>query len=448
MQMNKECYNSNKNKSEKLLIIECVFIGLYLILPDYFAIELSKGFPLMTISRILLALVMLIYMFKNRFRISLTISKNKKIEKVILLYIISMIFINLINLSQTKESVKAIFSLLFENLLLVYILTKVINTKKKLYQTFEILSISSGVVAIVSFISVFIGKNLFYYLYTINRSTLQANTIRMGRLRAEAGFGHPVYYAMYCVIMAVICLSCYINNKSKKTLYLICFILNVIGLLLSNSRGSFVVLGLIVMLYVTNSNKRSIKQALMLLILGIIGLLIGCLISDSIRSFLFKILLSLFAIVNKKVSVSGYGENAGGMSSRIAQLSSLVYVYNNRMLFGFGKRAIARNVVLVLMNGCWLPLQTMDMGIVSVVVQYGYVGLAVEVLLFISILWYLWKNRKQDQVIKLFFYVFLAYCLGLLTISGMNSLLWFIVGLFVAYVNIKYCEKESSSCEK
>lgn len=44
---------------------------------------------------------------------------------------------------------------------------------------------------------------------------LMASTIRMGIMRAEAGFGHPVYYGVYCALMIPIAYFLFESSRKK-----------------------------------------------------------------------------------------------------------------------------------------------------------------------------------------------------------------------------------------
>ena len=51
-------------KKEKLNFIEKAFFAFYLVLPSYFAIEISGSLPLISASRILLIMTMIFYVIK------------------------------------------------------------------------------------------------------------------------------------------------------------------------------------------------------------------------------------------------------------------------------------------------------------------------------------------------------------------------------------------------
>lgn len=419
-----------------------LLFSLYLILPDYFALEFSSVIPLLTVSRMILILVIWNYLRSNSWKLSMHLCKNHKIERVIILYVVGMIAVNIFNVRLTAESIKGVLAVMLEELAFVWIVTKLITSRERFMQAVRLLVYTSGIVAVIAIIGSIINYNLFYLLDTVQRTTLQGSSVRMGLVRAEAGFGHAVYYGVYCVTMIVLSTLLY-EYDIRKRKALICIILNLAALIFANSRGSLVVLTIIFILIIFNKNAIIVKKYLKLIGIGIGCLIFISLCSPSIRKFIFDIFLSLIGIFDKAVSVEGYGANAEGMSSRLAQLSSLLFVWVHNPLFGFGKRAQVRNVVKCYWQGHWVPLNTIDMGVVATVVQYGYVGLILEMILFISMLGYVFKKRKDPFFRKLGI-LLISYLLGLLTVSGVNTVLWLIIALFVCYINICYSEKRKN----
>ena len=79
------------------------------------------------------------------------------------------------------------------------------------------------------------GINVFYYLTTTSRDMLQASYERLGSLRAESAFGHPVYFAVYLLSMLPFALYFYENTAKKR--YLLIGGLNICALFASGTRG-------------------------------------------------------------------------------------------------------------------------------------------------------------------------------------------------------------------
>lgn len=193
------------------------FFVVYPILPDYFAIELGGGLPLLKSSRILILLMAVFILIYQRGKIYIDINSLKKTKMLIplFIYFVGRITANAFYCFNLSAAMNTEFSIIFEQLILVIILLQVIKSKQQIKQCMKALACGSAISAIVSIISIICGKNLFYYLNTVSRSMLMASTVRMGIVRAEAGFGHPVYYGVYCALVIPICYYLYENEKRK-----------------------------------------------------------------------------------------------------------------------------------------------------------------------------------------------------------------------------------------
>lgn len=125
---------------------------------------------------------------------------------------------------------------------------QVVRSREDVHLCVKTIVNASGVVAIISIINVLIGSNLFYNLNTVSRNVLMVSTVRMGIIRAEATFGHPVYYAMYCAL--IIPLALYVWQNEKNAWNSCVLGLNVIAAFLTESRGTIVVLLALFLVYV------------------------------------------------------------------------------------------------------------------------------------------------------------------------------------------------------
>lgn len=138
-----------KTKKDLFLII---FFSLYIVLPDYFAIELSESFPLLTISRLLLVFAFFVYVIGKNGIISKKIFKKKNTQILFWIYIILMIVSNLYYINVTNEAAQRIFTLIFEELMLLYIIVNYVDSMDKFNKAINTIAISSGIVALIAII--------------------------------------------------------------------------------------------------------------------------------------------------------------------------------------------------------------------------------------------------------------------------------------------------------
>lgn len=229
--------NINKLGTKRILL--WIFFAFYIILPDYFAIEITPSFPLLTASRFILLLLII------KCIINMKISLH--IDKYFFAYATILIAVNLFHLlTNSGDAAKAIISVLFEQILMYIVLRNLITSKSALINGLNLIVKTSGVVSILAILEATTSINVFYFLETTNREMLQASYERLGLLRAEASFGHPVYFAVYLV--CVLPLTLYFFEKENKKIYALIAILNIIALFCSGSRGGLVALAVIVII--------------------------------------------------------------------------------------------------------------------------------------------------------------------------------------------------------
>ena len=217
------------------------FMAFYPVLPDYFAIELGGGLPLLKASRILLLILMLCVCFHNK-KIHL-IRQPLKVTGLywpLFIYFAARILANGYYAPSLSAAINTEFTVIVEQLLLIVMICQVVRSREDVHLCVKTIVNASGVVAIISIINVLIGSNLFYNLNTVSRNVLMVSTVRMGIIRAEATFGHPVYYAMYCAL--IIPLALYVWQNEKNAWNSCVLGLNVIAAFLTESRGTIVVL--------------------------------------------------------------------------------------------------------------------------------------------------------------------------------------------------------------
>lgn len=439
-----------QGKRQKLDVITGVFAALYIVLPSYFAIEVTQSLPLLTGSRILLLGVIIDYIYQKRYIIPLNISYDRGFRRVLNIFFCLIVVVNVIHFTDCfSDSLKELFVLVFEGLFVVWVLPKKVNTICKLNRFFEIMIYSSGVVAVISIISTFIGKNLFNYLNLVSRSLNLMDFTRFGLIRPQAGFDHAVHYGLFCAVMCIIVLH-YMDNASgtKFSLFAICFILNIIALFLSNSRGSltaFIATFLLRLVEKKSVEKKQLKRMVLFLSILLLGVAILACITPQVFTFAENVLISLFAsLINpdKMSNISGFGMNTDGILSRTTQLSGVEYVMKKNLLFGMGSNADDRGLIQYLSpyTHSWYVTDTYDVGYIEIFCNFGLVGFIGYILLYATTLIKTLSPKINDKanINKLFKYIFITYFIGLLTvdISGTFKFFWVLLALYIGYINI------------
>lgn len=471
------------------------FLALYIIMPSYFAIELSSRLPLITISRGLLVLIGLMLVIRKRTmfcvgryglkRLNLGLSADPILRWCIYGYAALMLLVNCTFLRQTNEALNQIFITLAEELALLWIFTHVLDTREKITSALRILVLSSGVVAAIAAVSCMVDYNLFYLLKTTQRDMPMANYYRLNLLRAEAGFGHPVYYGAYCAVM--IPLGMYLTDHGKsrgeRLLYAGCIVMNLVGLVLSNSRGSMLAFAcLVVVIFFLYLAMKSLKKlfatylpigaaaiAVLVLITALSPVGVSFL-KDTASSLMDSVLPPQSTVATTPSTQpsqtppedateptqptqpstnpnESYGKNQNGLQSRLVQLTGVTWTLMQQPVFGFGPNAHIRGLISYqYVEGYWTPAKSLDSSIVSVVCQYGLVGLLAHILLYGALaVTIVRKKYCQDKLMRYLGLAFVCYMLCLLSISMLHKMAWILFALIVCTVNILRTEQAAQT---
>lgn len=425
-------FNNSINYPHKNLgFVEICFFSLYIILPKYFAFEFSSVFPLLTASRIILLLYFIYILTSRNFCIH-----KIQIENSILSFFCTILIIDIIHLFYGRLYVlNDIFVLLIEFFLIYFFICISIDSKEKLEKCLKIIYLSSGVVALISIIGYFYDTNFFYLLKTTQRDMLMTgNTIigyRLGNLRIEAGFSHPIYYGTYICVM--IFLGLYFLSIKKTFMSFFCLLLNIIALFICSSRGCILAfLCTLVYTVIFNKQMRFIIKYLLFLIIPFLVLFF---LFDKVNEYFFSVLYSIliyFGIFEDN-SLVNYGANMDFLHDRWQQLSGIKWTMMNSPFIGFGPSSHSYGLVSFY-NGEWYKSYTIDVGYIQIICDYGFLGFVVFFFLFFSV--FLRRNIQNNLEYIMFKNVFIVYYLCLLSSSMQSKLFCVLFSLFAAFCKI------------
>lgn len=445
------------NKHTRLPWDVALFFALYVLLPEYLAVEFHGSFPLLTGNRAVLILMGILLLVRNRHLLlkprqwQLGLCQDRFLRWGLLIYFALLALCHLVLLpTDTAEAVKALLVMAAEEYVLVWLLVHVLDSRKKLVAALKVLVVAAGVTGVISVIGVCVGFNPFHLLNTVRRDMLMTDYMRLGLLRADAGFGHPVFYGAFCVMVIPLTMYAFSHSDARweKILYAACLIADLAGLIFSNSRGSLIVFVLLVILLLVVCLVRKALKKLIITYLpvALAALVIAFVISTAISplgpSFLVKVAGSVFDsfLVTDSSGTEdvAYGENENGSMSRIKQLSGIKWTLTQKPLFGFGSNAHTRGLIKYeIVQGEWWPSGTFDMGPVAIICQYGLVGLVAFMALFGALLkTVLSRKYLRDPLMPYLCFSLIAYGLNLLSIAGLNKYLWVLIGLILSLVNI------------
>lgn len=411
-----------------------IFYFFYLMLPEYFAVEISSALPLLTVGRMCILILLIAHIVVHKGKIVFV-----KLPKLVKCFFAIMIAVNMVHIIDVPaDSVKALFSIVFEQVTLLILIVYSLNTEEKVQNALKYMVWGSAVLGVLGIVEVVTGTNVFYALNTVNRKMLQASYERLGMLRAEGSFGHPVYYGVYSVSM--VAFSLFLYESSRKKSYLFIALLNVLGVILSSSRGQILTLAILFLYMYINKNKE-VRKKYFLVLLGLIPVFLVILFFvPALGDGILSIIKSTLNAVGFNFEVSNFGDNVDGLYSRLSQLSGITWAFKQgAWLFGFGANTQVNGLVRYLTQWGWSVRKTFDIGYVGIFMQYGLIGSIGYICLYgymFSISKHLRNRFDNKNIFNAFYFYTVATLLNLLSTVGVDSVNTIILGMLIASQSI------------
>lgn len=427
-------------KRRKLSINEfCAWMlsALYIILPTYFSLDISDSLPSFTGSRIIIIVSLIFLLFAGG---NIVIPRSKSMKQVAM-FVLVLSIVNLLHLQDSSSySIKAIFSLLLEDILLICIICTLLNSQRKIIAFVNVMVAASAVVVFFAIIEFFTGYNVFYLLTTTTRTVYQASYIRLGMTRAEASFGHSVYFGVYC--SGILPFTLYLYEKTNKRKYLVVALLNIVGVLISGSRGQMVACFVTLALIYINKHGRIKSKYTIALISFIVLAAVTMVFVPAAFSYIWENVKSLLNIVGFNFAISSdYGINLSGLDSRMVQWSGIRWLFeNNSFILGLGSLASSRGLVSYYWSSYgWQTVKSIDVGYVGWFLEYGLVGAIVYFCFFAFFLTRSIKNSLESDENNLYNpikWFFICYLFNLLSSTGLEKMLWIVIAIFICYERV------------
>ena len=423
----------------------------YLFLPDYYGIEFSENFPILTISRII-TLLFYIYAFKNRKKnINIKSIKIKSLPKeyyLLFIYFFLRIISNLRYISLHGQAAKTIFSIILEQTFLVIAFYMLSPSSEELMKMLKTIVTVATVLFVLGFLESVTYIRLFDELNTVSRDMINEHYYRLGLLRATTTMKMPGHYANMCTIILPTIIYLYETLKQKR--YLISEGLCILAIIHSCSRANIFFLFILftyALLFIFKRESRFtfLKNTLFIIVTLTLIIIVLSLSSVKLRYFYEGTAKSLLNEIgfefdlnnNVPQGAQGFGGNTYGSASRLEQFTGIYYTFNNHPLFGFGSGAEDRSEIKYyrFRNSSWYKHKAYDVGIVEIICDEGLLGLLAFVSLFMSLLLRISKIKATAPKSHLYFMLF-SYLICTLSTANMIHFLFLIVILVIQEQNI------------
>ena len=402
------------------------FVFFYPILPEYFALKLGNSLPLLTASRCLIILMFLFTLVRTK-KISFRYIKATKFSRVLIVYFIFST-INFLVHNNNLENLKQYFGVILENIILVVILVMNINTQEKKEKCVKAMVFSAGLVFILSIVEPFTGINLAEFLDTgVSKEVLQAKYERMNMFRATFSFGHPICLAVYAIMILPIVMYCI--DKYNKIIYKIIFLLNILCILLTISRGQILITALLLIVMFIFMKKEERRKYYLLLFSSFCLLILGCILSEQLFNSIINIIYSALNAIGFNFNIVDFGTNENAMG-RFDQLTMLPQVLDKYFFFGGGENYIKNNLVYVYSaTGEVYRAVSIDCEYISILIGKGVIGLVYNLYLYFSILKCSIKSKVRSKLSKALFYSFLGAFMSYFTVNQLttNRIFWLLL---------------------
>lgn len=420
---------------------EYFFVALYPVLPNYYALEISNKLPLLTARRVMILFLIVYVLSRIKFRLPKFEGLSKPSFLLLLSYFVLRLLSNFYYIFSLTEAIKTIFSICFEEILLLILFACLFTSQEKIEKAINCVIYTSFAVFSLAILESFCNINFGTVLYTVQRDLLNKHSIRLGMLRSVLTFGIPSFFATYCILLLP--LIVYMYCKHKKISYLAILSLDILALIHSGCRAQQLILIVCLPLLVILSKKEMRKDLLQKVALSLLAtlsvILVLCLCSPKLNYFYTGTAKSLLNVVgfnfdlssNAPEGVTGFGSNEDGTYSRVVQFSGIPYTLSINPLFGLGSGAQNRRAIQYYWNNNWCAIATYDVGYVAIIGNEGLIGLAAYVCLLVGSL--LVILRKKDENNILFFKLFFLYLICLFANDLLDHVFWLIYSLFIAY---------------
>ncbi|MDR3543887.1 MAG: O-antigen ligase family protein [Desulfosporosinus sp.] len=411
-----------KKASLQIKIIIFFLFALYTILPDYFRI-----FGVTSQVVVAFCIFFLYVINGGNFRIS------KRGTIYILLYTVPMIITYLYN-----GDFFYIIKFVLERAFLIMILYSTIKTREEFNSLIDILLKFAVLESISAYIHFVFNFNVFSIISNAtDLSTLTADTqYRLGMVRVEGSFGHPITFAIYLSICLWLCL--YMYSQFSRVKYRIYYVMMCIALLLTIERLPLIIFIASQIVYLLIQNPKKLRRILTRVVVLIpILLLLVFILPDQVMEVPKNILNMVTGVFSSEslMGISSYNDESA-FSYRSAMLKVLPTQMENHWLFGIGSQ-YNTSFSFYINNHVQ---HSIDNQYLYYFVVYGIFGLTESILWVIGITlvskrYFSVKSTKKFQYYSRF--IIFVYALNLFSVAEMYEYKIVIVFMSLCLIDIR-----------
>lgn len=428
-----------------------LLFSLYPIMPDAFAIELSEKLPLLTFSRIILLVDIVIWIILDRKKISEGIKnigkkkpsvKSLEISKILIIFWAINILISIIHVFDKTGEINKIFNIIFHQIFLVNIIKRFVNTKEEFVKCIDFMILGFMVSCIAGLLQTVFSIDPSEPIMMVLRGERIGLNERMGLSRARGFCTSPIMFACECGFFAI--LSLYLFELKKSSKYMTSVLICIAGIAMSMTRSAMLGLGLVFIVFFISRFKVAIKLYIKYICIALVIGLAVIIFVPKVGNVILEPLKSALNSIGFNFKISpNFGDNVNNpVGSRFDQWTLLIYMLQNgSLLIGYGYNAYVNGFLHFHYRGQsgWSRAQALDVGFVTVLGENGIIGMLNYAMLYIGIGISSFINRKKGTESELNFYNISIFAMLYFAIMNIASScidiksFWLFVGLWIVY---------------
>ena len=413
----------------KCTFFMALLVGIYPIMPEYFAIGKIPVYYLIPILGVLLICIR---------THSLQVSKQFLRRNYI--FIVCSVIPFLIH-----GQMGTLLNWFITTLLILYLVNYYFHSKEQIECALDIVLFTSIIINVFSLFERLTEYNVWSVFETAPTIANDSSAYyRNGIIRIESSFGVALTFALYLLFINIVALyklsiddyksSGFVLNK-KRIGYIIAYILSLVCMVFTQCR-----LPLITLIFVQacfalrgNTSKKIKGIVVSLCLLLVFAIVFGDVLVEKVSTY-FSLIIGVFA------GLSGKSADDLTTAYRIELIPALIPYIKNKPLLGYGASYINKGFSFLILDH---QHTSIDNNYLAQAMYYGIVGLVGNVYWLFNII----KNsiKKRLKKVKIDYFEFsigilcVAYMVNLFSVYQMaeSHLFYLLVGLYCKYESIK-----------
>jgi hypothetical protein len=352
-----------------------VYSAIFPFIPVIYGFDLGYNIPYLSVSRIVLALILVAVMLKGYFLRPPT--ANHPVFRPFVAFVI-ILSLNVLLSEIPSLSLNTYLAIVIEWLIFSLLIFKIIETQADIEVFVNAFSVAFVLVVVLGIFEFISNSNPIYGNYNLiqesgsqtrnfifDYSTVEALQSRLGLRRIQSVFNHPYAFSNMGVVAFFVFLSIY--NSCRRLRYLALAFVALFPVFAGLSRTSLVFFGSALVVFACFNRKRKLRSMIAILLVSVVFLVVVLMVFPGAGDL--SVLVSLHSMSEAK-----YGST---IEQRSMMLENGLRLLGPKLLFGYGLQV--PGYYLSPIGGAWLKenIGFLEIAWLSWVLSIGLSGLAI-----------------------------------------------------------------------